>query len=429
LDEVHAVARVVLVEREAEGVAHVDVAQLQGTLEADLRRRDFTIDALAVLLGETAVVDVSGGLEDLASGIVRMNDADVFAADPLRLLRCARIATELGFVIDAATKAEIKARAEDVRLSAGERQRDELARILAHERAYDGFLLLDELGLLVELIPELAAGRGVEQPTDWHAYDVFGHNLHAVEAMNAMLMREGEGDPPWMRDEVWRAFAWRESELRLYFNEELSAGRTRAALLKLAALLHDVAKPQTRTIEADGRMRFLGHAAQGAEVTRRVMRRLRFSSREIQFVSTLVEEHLRPVQLAQVGDVPTKRAVYRFCRDLRDALPAVLLLSLADAEAARGPKMTSEGWSRHVAYMNSLLVRSMEVEGIVSRPPLLSGYDLMDALGMPPGPTLGKLLESLREAEAMGEITNREAALQHARELAGNPEGRPDEAR
>jgi len=131
-----------------------------------------------------------------------------------------------------------------------------------------------------------------------------------------------------------------------------------------------------------------------------------------------VAEHLRPVQLAQVGEVPTRRALYRFYRALGDGVQGVLLLALADAAASRGPSMTSDGWSRHVAYMNSLLVRSMKEEGIVDPPRLLTGDDVMRELGMPAGPAIGKLLEALREAQAAGEVETREAAVEFVRGAA-----------
>ncbi len=422
LDAVNAIARVVLIESRY-GVAHIDCARLQGTLEQDLHRRDFTINALAVPLVGADVIDVCGGLDDLAAGIVRMNGADVFSADPLRLLRAARIAAELEFAIEPSTKAEIQLHARDVRSAAGERRRDELARILDLDDAYPGLLLLDDLNLLDALLPEVTTGRDVTQPPQWHTYDVFEHGLRAVEAMDSMLVLECRlADRSWMHEPVWKTLSWHEQELRVYFAEELSEGRSRAALMKLAALLHDVGKPQTRTVDPDGRIRFFDHAIQGAAVACQIMRRLRFSASEIRFVSTLVHEHLRPVQLAQPGKIPTKRAVYRFCRDLGDALPAVLFVALADAAASGGPGLASGDWSRHIAHMNALLVRSIEVKGIVSRPALLSGHDLMDALELAPGPVIGELLGALQEAEALGDVKDRDAALAFVRSLSRKPE-------
>lgn len=424
LDDVNAVARVVLDEGP---VRYIDVAQLQGTLDQDMRRRDFTIDALAVPLDGGAVIDVGGGLDDLAACLVRMNGADVFDADSLRLLRGVRIAAELGFKLEPATEAAIRERASRVTEAAAERRRDELARIFSLEDAYAGLRLLDRVGLLDVLLPELAVGKGVMQPGEFHAYDVFEHALRAVEAMDVMLapVRPG-GEHAWMWDELWRAIGWDEAELRAYLAEELSEGRSRASLLKLATLLHDVAKPQTREVQLDGRVRFFGHADLGAKAAARVMRRYRCSAKEVRFVSVLVAEHLRPVQLAQPGEAPTRRALYRFHRDLGDAARAVLLLALADAAGARGPKMTSEGWSRHVWYMNGLLVRSMKEEGIVDPPRLLTGDDIISKLGVPEGPAIGRLLEALREAQAAGEVTDLDGALEFVERLVREPERAQD---
>ena len=272
--------------------------------------------------------------------------------------------------------------------------------------------------------PEVAEGKGVSQPEQFHAYDVFEHSLRAVEAVDAMLATHASVGG-WLNEDMWRHFEWRMAELTRYLDHEMSESRSRGALLKLAALLHDAGKPRTRSVEADGRVRFLGHADVGAGMARQIMRRLRFSAREVVFVEILVGEHLRPVQLAQVGEAPTRRALYRFYRDLGDAMPAVLFLALADAAAARGPAMTREGWSRQVAYMNGLLVRSMEEEGIVHPPRLVSGQDIMLVLGIPEGPTVGRLLEALEEAQAAGEVHDKEQALAFIRGLAREgPAGR-----
>jgi putative nucleotidyltransferase with HDIG domain len=415
LDEEHAVARIAL---DRGAVRYVDVARLQGSLEQDMRRRDLTIDALAVPLGETGVLDFCGGLPDLDARIARMNSVQVLDEDPLRLLRAARIATELGFEIEGETAAAIRERAARVNDGAAERRRDEIARIFATERAFEGLRLLDSLGLLDALLPEMGAGRGVTQPEQFHAYDVFEHNVRAVEAMDVMLAQQPRSEASWMWQALWETFGWCEAELQSYLAEEMSEGRSRSALLKLAALLHDVAKPETRREDADGRVRFFGHADAGAETARRIMRRLRFSSREAAFVSLLIAEHLRPVQLAAVGDVPTRRALYRFYSDLGDAAPGVLLLALADAAAARGTGMTPDGWARQVAYMNSLLVRSREEDGIVNPPRILTGRDIMSELGLPEGPAIGQALEALREAQGAGEVRDREGALAFVRGLA-----------
>ena len=421
LDEDRGIYRVVLRSPSLDGPRYVDVAAMQGTLDQDLRRRDFTIDAMGVKLGDGDVIDPTGGVADLRARVVRMTDASVLEDDPLRLLRCARIAAELRFEVEAVTASEVWARASTVTGAAGERQRDELARVFGLADAHAGLRLLDELGLLDVVLPEVAEGKGVTQPLQWHAYDVFEHGMRAVEAMDLMLAHERPtNERAWMWEVLWSTFEWREDELRSHLAEQLSAGRPQALLLKIAALLHDVGKPQTRTVDAEERIRFFGHADAGATIATRIMRRLRFSAAEVRYVSLLVEEHLRPVQLAQAGEIPTKRALYRFNRALDDATPDVLLLALADAAGSRGPALTSGGWARHVAYMNSLLVRSLEGVGILHAPSLLTGDDVMTEAAIAPGPTVGKLLDALREAEAVGEVTSTDEARRFVRRLARN---------
>ncbi|MBF6599226.1 MAG: HD domain-containing protein [Dehalococcoidia bacterium] len=413
LDDERDVARIVL---DAGDVRQIDVAALPDGIDADLCRRDYTIDAMAVRLSDDAIIDPCGGLADLDARLVRMTSASALDADPLRLVRGIRIAAELGFTLEAATAAAIRARAAAVLASAPERRRDELCRIFALERAATGLLLLDEAGLLDVLLPEVALGKGVEQPQE-HAYDVFEHNMRTVAALDVMLAAERPAaDAQWMWEMVWEVFGWCEARLRAYFAEEMSEGRTRAGLLRWAGLLHDVAKPQTRARQPDGRIRFFGHAEEGARVAGSVLRRFRFSARERRWVALLVGEHLRPVQLAQLGEAPTRRALHRFFKDLGDAAAAVLFLSLADAAAARGPEMTPEGWRRQAAYMNSLIVRSFEDEGIVQPPRLLTGYDIMSELGLTEGPLVGRLLGVLEEAQAAGDVRDREEALAFIRQ-------------
>jgi poly(A) polymerase len=412
LDDQNAVARIVL---DDAAVAYIDVAALQGDLASDVQRRDFTIDALAMHITGGAVIDLVGGVKDLDARRVRMTRVRVFDDDPLRLLRAPRIASELSFAIDTDTADAIRANAPRVLEAAPERQRDEIARLLAVERVGDALRLLDGLGLLDPLLPEVTAGRDVSQPPQFHAFDVFGHALAAVDAMDVMLAASRpSGDRAWMWDALWRAFGSHD-DLRGYIDEEMSEGRTRRSLLKLAALLHDVAKPQTRAVDVDGRIRFLGHADEGAEIAAAIMRRLRFSARETSFVATIVREHLRPVQLAQLGEVPSDRALYRFHRDTGDALVGVILLALADGAAAAGDRLTDEGWVRQAAYMNSLIVRLQGEGGIVHAPRLLTGRDIMSEFGLAEGPRIGELLESLREAQAAGEVNDRESALTFVR--------------
>jgi poly(A) polymerase len=186
-------------------------------------------------------------------------------------------------------------------------------------------------------------------------------------------------------------------------------------LLKLAALLHDVAKPQTKAIGEDSRMHFLGHGKLGAALAVDILERLRFSSKEVKLVEVMVREHLRPGQMSQ-GGLPSHRAIYRYFRDAEEAGIDILFLSLADHLATRGPQLNLAGWQEHAQIVEYVLTQHFEQEKLVIPPKLVDGHDLINIFGLHPGPKIGKLLEAVREAQASGEIATREEALSYIRE-------------
>ena len=421
---------------------HIDLLPLRGDIEADLRERDYTIDAMAAPLeqvasGRAAVIDPSGGRQDLRRRLVRVIREEAFQHDRLRPLRGVRLATELEFRLEPATADLVRRYASLLPGVAVERQRDELMRILGTPRAGAGLRLMDELGLLDSVLPEVAASRGVEQPKE-HYWDVLGHSLQTVDNLDVLLaedeprdrpLRQAQGRPGrdlWL--ELWRQLAWW-SDARAHFGEEVVQGTPRSAVLKLGGLLHDVAKPETKSFDRSGRMRFFGHADVGAEKAGRILRRLHFSAREVALVQTMIKAHLRPVQMGQEGP-PTRRALYRYFRDCGDAAIDTLFLSLADHLGTVGPRVRMPGWRQHVSLVNYILVKWFQDEVVVAPPKLLRGDDLMAELGLSPGPQVGQLLELVREAQAAGEITTREEALELARSaLAGERVGVADQGR
>lgn len=430
LAEEQHVARVVLAERDM----HVDLIPLWAEIEADLAERDYTIDAMAVRLADVAsggaeVIDPMGGLPDLQDRMVRVIREDAFRADPLRPLRGARLAVELDLEVEADTAKLIREHSDRLAQAAVERQRDELMRVLATPRAGQGLRLLDNLGLLERLLPELTESRGVEQPKE-HYWDVFDHSLEAVSNLDILLAEEEprgrRGRRLWR--ELWGQLAWWE-QARDYFREEVLAERPRSAVLKLGGLLHDIAKPEMKTFDAAGRMRFFGHAEVGAERAGGILRRLHFSAREVALVQTMVKAHLRPVQMGQPSLAgqrpPTRRALYRYFRDCGDAAIETLFLSLADHLATRGPRLNMSGWRQHVALVNYILTKRLQEEEITSPPKLLSGEELMAELNISPGPMVGRLLETVREAQAAGEISTPEEALELARGALAAAQRRP----
>ncbi len=414
LDKVNRVGRVVLGDKRQ---WEIDFSTFEGSIEQDLGRRDFTIDAMAVDLSqlgkentEIQLIDPFGGWDDLHQGVIRAVAETAFTSDAVRLLRAVRLTAELGFSINEETEALIRCYAHLISGVAGERVREELLRLLAVPRAGQILSYVDELGLLTALIPELAQAKGVSQPRV-HFWDVFDHSIQTVVAVD-FLLRQGEWQ--YAGEEVLAAVPW-STALAQHFNQVISSGSTRGLLLKLAALLHDVAKPQTKSIDAGGRARFLGHDREGAAIASGILERLRFSTKEIKLVEIMVRYHLRPTQMSHEG-LPSSRAVYRYFRDTGEAGVDVLFLSLADHLATRGPHLKLTHWQEHAQIVEYVLAQRFQEERVIVPPKLVSGNDLISIFGMSPGPRIGELLEAVREAQASGELATREEALSYIRE-------------
>ncbi len=417
LDEVNRVGRVILaIEGANKGQWKLDFTTLKGNIEQDLARRDFTIDAMAVDIGEleadytaTQLIDPFDGWGDLQQGMIRAVTDTAFELDPARLLRAVRLAAELGFSIDNETESLIRRYCHLIANVAGERIREELLRLLAIPQSK---LLpyLDELGLLTAMIPELNQTKGVKQPKE-HFWDVFDHSIETVVAVDFVLRRGGW---EYANDEVLAVVPW-SAVLAHHFELEVSSGSIRRALLKLAALLHDIAKPQTKTIDESGRIRFLGHAKEGAAIAVNILERIRFSGKEVRLVEIMVRHHLRPGQMSH-NELPSRRAIYRYFRDTGEAGIDILFLSLADHLATRGPQLNLAQWQEHAQMVEYVISQRFQEGALVAPPKLIDGHDLIKSFGMSPGPKIGQLLEAVREAQAAGELTTRQEALAYIRE-------------
>jgi poly(A) polymerase len=336
------------------------------TIEEDLLRRDFTVNAMLMDL-DGRVLDPLGGRADLERRLLRTprEPERTFADDPLRMLRAVRFAAQLGFDLDPAILPAMRAQAARARppVLSVERVNDELRKMLVSERPGLALELLDQGGLVEVLLPELFACHGVRQG-GWHTHDVFGHTLEVVE----------------------------------YTGPEL--------VLRLAALFHDVGKPATAT--PDGA--FTGHDRVGAELARAAMTRLRFSNLEIERVSKLVQMHLRPVfyQPGEWGD----GAVRKLARDAGDLLWTLMALARADIAASAYP---------HAEKLDDLETRLRRV--LAESPTRLrlpvTGEDIMRVRGLGPGPEVGRVKERLEALVLEGTLPpEREAILEY---LAANP--------
>lgn len=326
--------------------------------EADARRRDFTINGLFLDPFSGEVLDFVGGRADLESGVIRaIGDPRArFAEDHLRLLRAVRFAARFGYALDGATLAAMKEQAGRIRAIAAERVRDELNRILMEGGARYGFELLDESGLLVEVLPEVWAMKGVGQPPEYHPEgDVWTHTLLMLEAMRAPS----------------RTLAW-------------------------GVLMHDVAKPPT--FRVTDRIRFDGHVEMGARMAVEILGRLRQSQDDIEQVRSLVAHHLDWMNVRQMRASTLKR----FLR--LDRFDEHLELHRLDC-------LSSHRRLENYEFVRAQL-EAMPVEAL--RPPrLISGQDLI-AAGFAPGPLFREILEAIEDAQLEGRITTRDEALAEA---------------
>ncbi|MCI0477119.1 MAG: HD domain-containing protein, partial [Anaerolineales bacterium] len=324
---------------------------------------------------------------------------EVFRNDAVRLARAVRFEAELQFGLDDVTAGMILRDAALVENAPMERVRDELLRIFGAPNILRQLRRLDALDLLGRILPEVNAMRGVTQSPP-HIYDVFEHSLYAVaaaeETERAQYLNLAQG-----------AFG---EQLTAHFAQTTSGARTRRELLRFTLLLHDIGKPATRTVEDSGRIRFFGHQDVGVELVGPALRRLKLSNEEGALVKTIIAEHLRPILLAQNGI--SDRAVHRFFRDTGAAGIDVAVHAWCDQRATYGEDMPAEVESALQAVIGRLLDRYYHAHAQVVAPPaLLNGNDIMEHLDIPPGPRIRVLLDALREAQAVGQVTTRAEAL------------------
>jgi putative nucleotidyltransferase with HDIG domain len=388
-----------------------DFAPLQGaTIEDDLQRRDFTVNAMACELEGGApptsapstaageLIDPLGGRADLDSRTLRVIGAQAYESDPLRPLRLARFAAELGLAPDPETARLTEAAAARVPEASGERVFAELRRLVLAPGAVAGLALADRLGLLSAVLPELSDLHDVEQ-SHFHHTDVYGHTLEVLERL-IELESKATG------------------ELREVLDEPLADELTRGEALRFGALLHDIGKPATARVRKDGRVTFMGHDRLGEEMVRQVCRRLRTSERLSRFLGGVTRHHL--VLGFLVHERPLdRRAVYRYLKRTSPVEVEVTLLSCADRLATRG-KNAERAIDAHLELAKELMPAALEWRR--SGPPRLPlrGDELAHELGIEPGPDLGRLLAELEEAAYAGEIAGRDDAVELGRRLSHN---------
>ncbi len=391
------------------GAWQVDVEAMRGdSLEADLRLRDFTVNAIAEPLKGGEPLDPLGGLGDLHAGRLRMAGPEAFTDDPLRVLRLVRVAVELE--LEPEPEAIAAARAQALRLEqvSPERVFLELQRIVASAQALRGLRAMSELGATRVVLPELEAMRGVEQ-SRFHHRDVYGHTLEVFERTVELTSGTSDSEPIAALGEEQRA-----PVLEL-LAQPLADGMTRGQALRWAALLHDAAKPATRSVRVlDRRVTFLGHDVEGAQLSRDVLGRLRASVRLREHVAALVRHHLRLGFLVHETQPLARGTVYDYLHACEPVEVDVTLLSVCDRLATRGAK-AEQAIAVHVDLARRMPDDALRWHHAGEPKPLLRGDQLARELGIPLGPRVGELLAALVRAQYTGEVSSREQALAFVR--------------
>jgi tRNA nucleotidyltransferase (CCA-adding enzyme) len=314
-------------------------------VEDDLGRRDFTINAMAEDLSTGQLVDPLGGRKDIKKRLIRMTHPDSFKEDPLRMLRAIQFSARFEFDLEENTLLSLKENVDLIETIPAERIQEELNKLLLKARyPSSGFRLMQKVGLLEKILPELASSVGVEQPGGYHAYDVFEHSILAVD--NA----------------------------------------PRDLVIRLAALFHDISKPETRVLVDDGAT-FYGHEKRGSKLTQRILSRLRYSNQIIEQVCLLVDKHMFTTGVTDKG---VRRLIRKVGVDL--------IFPLLDLRRA---DVVAQGKGGHTLDVDELGERiKLELE---KKPPFglkdlaVNGNDIMDNFKLPPSPLVGQILNHLLE--------------------------------
>ena len=424
LDGERDTGRVILIEDGK--YTYLDFAAYRGpTLEDDLRDRDFTINAMALNLRDVTIIDPLNGGTDIRAKVIRACSPDSLSNDPVRILRAVRQAAAFGFTIDKSTRELMKQAADKINNVSIERVRDEVFKMLGGPKASASIRALEMLGVLQYLMPELLKMKGVTQSNP-HIHEVWVHTLSVVDQLEDLLTSSLRLDfDPEKTSDMFMGLVslkigrYRE-QIAKHFANQLNPSRSHRSLLIFAALYHDVCKPDTKTIDENGRIRFFDHDIKGAEVVADRARAFNLSNDEVERLHTIVRHHMRfhffADRLEREGQPPSRKAVYRFFRDSGAAGVDLILLALADLRGTKGNELTQVTWTAYLDIARILLENYWErPEEVINPPRLVDGNELMKELSLQPGKVVGVLLESIRENQAAGKITDREQALEFAR--------------
>ncbi len=420
MDMEHGTARVI-VELDGRERFFLDFNQMRGdTIEEDLKARDYTINAMAFDIRQVDhLIDPLNGVLDLRRKRLHPCSENALSSDAVRCIRGVRLAVEFELTIPGETRELIRQANPGLRAISVERVRDEIFKILDGKKPASAIRLLEMLGCLEYVYPELRSLKGVTQSPP-HYQDVWEHTLSVVSQLSLVLGNLGENYDP---DRCANLKVGLASGMLGRFRDQISSHletslnpeRSLKALMMMGALYHDVAKPVTRSQDEKGRIHNFEHEIQGSEIVTQRAAALHLSNDEVERLKGMVLGHMRPLNLVNQPEPATPRAIYRFFRSFGPGGIDICLLSLADTLATYGSALPETLWVRTLETIQALFSAYWESPGkSVAPPALVNGNDLMTAFQISPGPKIGRLLEEIREAQVEGIVSDRQEALDYA---------------
>ena len=395
LDNVNNIYRVVFEDK----INYVDIADCTGScIEEDLKRRDFSINAIAYDLKKEKLIDINSGLEDLKKGIIREISEFNITDDPIRILRAFRFQSELGFNFSDELKEIIKKHCLLIKNPAKERVNTELIKLFDGKYA-DGTLTdMENFGILEQVFPFVKDLKKVP-PNSHHHLGLLEHSIETVK-------------------QVQLYYENAVADVKSHLDETLFAGHKRIAYLKLGAFLHDTGKPSVWTIDTQtGRHRFIMHDSEGAKIIEPYLKDLKFSKKQISYLQKIIKNHIYPAGVV-TSDETSEKAYLRFYRKMGDETIDLIAIAYADRMSALGPEITQEMINKNIngldKLLNGYLKQKTELKPL---PKLLDGKEIMQILNIPQSKELGKIIEKLKEAQISSDVITKEDAINFIKNL------------
>jgi len=384
-------------------------------IKADLSRRDFTINALALDLNQPdQIIDIFGGVDDLTNKRLNLCSQISLELDPVRTLRSVRFIQSFGLQFSKETRKLIQSNSKNLVHISSERIRDEVFNIFALERIQESIRLLDDFGILEMIFPEVPLLKTLN-PGLPHVHSVFNHTVRVVEIFGALarsvIIKNYQVNEKALIKAEEVIYPHRQA-LKTYLSRELTPGRSIFTIAHFAALYHDCAKGELPAIEHDGKQSFPGHAEAGAEIAVSRGKALALSGAEIDFIRRMIGHHMKKEFQPNSENENVDIWLYRFFKKAKSAGVAVSLFHLADVLATYEGNLTDERWQSALEFTYQILDGWFNrYDQVVEPPKIISGDEIIDRYKLSPGGAIGELVEFVRENQAAGIIATKDDAL------------------